>query len=135
MVGPSRRKGDHPMSFELSVEQSQAPSGDVLVRVGHDLVDEYLTFLSGRARPNSVLAAAFDLKVFFSWAQKEPAAVTSRDVVDFVAAQRSPRTDAKVVRISDGGAGLSARTVARRLSSISGLFAYLVVRGDAGVET
>jgi len=38
-----------------------------------------------------------------------------------------------VVRISDGGAGLSARTVARRLSSLSGLFAYLVVRGDAGV--
>jgi site-specific recombinase XerC len=29
------------------------------------------------------------------------------------------------VRISDGGSGLAARTVARRLSSISELFAYL----------
>lgn len=121
------------MSLELSVEQSRARSGELLVRVGHDLLDEYLGFLAGRCRPNSVLAAAFDLKVFFGWAQKEPAAVTARDIVEFVAMQRAPRSAAKVVRISDGGSGLSARTVGRRLSSLSGLFAYLVVRGDAGV--
>ena len=30
--------------------------------------------------------------------------------------------------------GLSARTIARRLSSVAGLFEYLIVRGDAGVE-
>jgi integrase len=97
------------------------------------LLDDYLVFLAGRARPNSVLAVAFDLKVFFTWAQKEPAEVTTRDIVNFVAVQRGPRAQSNVVRISDGGAGLSARTVARRLSSLSGLFAYLVVRGDAGV--
>lgn len=123
------------MPLELSVEQARTSSGELLVRVGHDLLDDYLTFLAGRARPNSVLAAAFDLKVFFTWAQKEPAAVTSRDIVDFIAAQRAPRTHTKVVRISDGGSGLSSRTVARRLSSISGLYAYLVVRGDAGVDS
>jgi len=134
MVGPSRWKETTPMPLELSVEKSRAPSGELIVRVGHDVLDDYLTFLAGRARPNSVLAAAFDLKVFFTWVQKEPAAVTSRDVVNFIAAQRAPRTQAKVVRISDGGSGLSARTVARRVSSISGLFAYLIVRGDAGVD-
>ena len=85
-----------------------------------------------RARPNTLLATAYDLKVFFSWAGKEPAEVTTADVIAFVSAQRSPRA-AKVVRIADGGSGLSARTVARRLSSVSGLFAYLVARGDAGV--
>jgi site-specific recombinase XerD len=122
------------MSLQLSVERSLAPSGEQFVRVGHELLDDYLTFLSGRARPNSVLAAAFDLKVFFCFVQKEPSQITSRDVLNFIAAQRTP-TQAKVVRISDGGSGLSARTVARRLSSISGLFAYLIVRGDAGVTT
>ena len=123
------------MPFVLSVERCSAPSGEVSVRLGHEVLDDYLRFLAGRARPNSVLAAAFDLKVFFTWAQKEPAEVTTRDVINFVSAQRAPRATAKVVRISDGGSGLSARTVARRLSSISGLFAYLVVRGDAGVSS
>jgi integrase/recombinase XerD len=122
------------MPFVLSVERCSAPFGGVSVRLGHEVLDDYLTFLAGRARPNSVLAAAFDLKVFFSWAQKEPAEIATRDVINFVAAQRAPRATAKVVRISDGGSGLSARTVARRLSSISGLFAYLMVRGDAGVN-
>ena len=41
-----------------------------------------------------------------------------------MAAQRSPRTGAKVVRLNDGGAGLSSRTVARRLSSLSGFYAF-----------
>ena len=107
-------------------------SGDARVRVGHNLLDEYLGFVAARARPNTVLATAYDLKVFFAWAAKEPADVTSADVIAFVAAQRAPRTT-RVVRIADGGSGLSARTVARRLSSLSGLFAYLIARGDAGV--
>ncbi len=122
------------MALVLSVERSAGPAGDGSVKVGHPLLDEYLVFLAGRARPNSVLAVAFDLKVFFTWAQKEPADIATRDIVDFVASQRAPRAQSNVVRISDGGAGLSARTVARRLSSLSGLFAYLVVRGDAGVS-
>ena len=47
--------------------------------------------------------------------------------------QRSPRHGTQVVRIEDGEVGLSARTIRRRLSSVSGLFAYLLARGDAGV--
>jgi site-specific recombinase XerD len=123
------------MSFVLSVERSIAPSGELSVRLGHDLLDDYLTFLAGRTRPNTLLAAAFDLKVFFSFVQKEPVDVTTRDVIDFISCQRAPRVSSKVVRISDGGSGLSARTVARRLSSISGLYAYLIVKGDTGVQS
>jgi len=111
---------------------SSGSSGETSVCVGHGLVDEYLGFLAGRVRPNSLLAAAFDLKVFFAWSGKEPAEVTSKDVVAFVAAQRAPRPG-RVVRLSDGGSGLSARTVSRRLSSLSGLYGYLLVRGDTGV--
>ena len=73
------------MPLQLSVERSFAPSGGQVVRLGHELLDDYLTFLAGRARPNSVLAAAFDLKVFFCFAQKEPLQITSRDVRDFIA--------------------------------------------------
>jgi integrase/recombinase XerD len=61
---------------------------------------------------------------------REPADVTTRDVLAFVEAQRRPRQGGNVVRIDDGEQGLSARTVKRRLSSVSGLFAYLVARGD-----
>jgi integrase len=74
------------------------------------------------------------LKVFFEViGGKEPAEVTSADVFAFLGHQRMPRRE-KVVRIDDGEAGLSARTIARRLSSIAGLFEYLIVRGDAGVD-
>jgi integrase/recombinase XerD len=113
--------------------KASSPAGEVSVRVGHPLVDEYLRFLAGRARPNSLLAAAFDLKVFFAWSGKDPVAVVTKDVIAFVAAQRAPRPGVNVVRLSDGGSGLSARTVARRLSSLSGLYAYLLARGDVGV--
>ena len=44
------------------------------------------------------------------------------------------RGDRSVVRISDGESGLSARTIARRLSTVSGLYAYLIARGDTGLE-
>ena len=42
------------MPLQLSVERSLAPSGDQIVRLGHELLDDYLTFLASRARPNSV---------------------------------------------------------------------------------
>src|SRR6266513_1629718 len=38
------------------------------------------------------------------------------------------------VRLVDRESGLSARTIARRLSSVSGLYAYLVARGDTPVR-
>lgn len=108
-----------------------------LVRVGeappslrHPLLDDYLRFVKARVRPNSLLAVAFDLKVFFEVIRRDPLEVTTRDVLAFVEAQRQPRLASNVIRIDDGEQGLSARTVKRRLSSVSGLFAFLVARGD-----
>jgi integrase/recombinase XerD len=108
--------------------------GEREYRVGHELVDEFLEFVAGRARPNTVRAYAHDLKVFFTVVAKEPAEVTPRDVLGFVAAQQRPRAGAEnVVRLSEGGAGLSAATIKRRLAAVSSLFGYLVIRGDVGV--
>jgi integrase/recombinase XerD len=94
-------------------------------------VDRYLEFVAGRCRPNTLRAVAFDLKVFFTVTGKDPVEVTAADVFDFLADQRGDRT---VIRLADGESGLSARTIARRLSSVSGLYAYLVARGDTPVR-
>ncbi|MBA2438286.1 MAG: tyrosine-type recombinase/integrase [Acidimicrobiia bacterium] len=109
--------------------------GDQLeaIKLGHPLLDDYLAFVGARAATNTWLAVASDLKIFFGVVAKEPAEVTAADVFSFLAAQRTPRRGSKVVRLEDGEAGLSARTIARRLSSVRGLFAYLAARGDAGV--
>lgn len=102
--------------------------------LGHPLVDDYLAFAGARFRRNSWLAVAFDLKVFFSVVPKEPAEVTPADVFLFIKDQRASRLGPKVVRLEDGEAGLSARTIRRRLASVSGFFNYAVARGDAGVK-
>jgi integrase/recombinase XerD len=73
---------------------------------------------------------AFDLKVFFSVIDKTPVRVSNADVMAFIRQQRA--AGAKVVRI-DGSAGLSPRTIRRRLSSVSGFYAYLLARGDTSV--
>jgi integrase/recombinase XerD len=114
-----------------SLVRSSTASGAVRYRLGDPLVDRYLEFVAGRARPNTLRATAFDLKTFFSVVAKDPLEVTPADVFEFLAEQRGDRT---VVRISDGESGLSARTVARRLSSVSGFYAYAIARGDTGVE-
>jgi integrase/recombinase XerD len=106
----------------------------VAVAVGHPLVDDYLGFVAARARPNTLLAVAFDLKVFFSIIEKDPDLVSRADVFAFLKAQRSSNEEAKIVRFEDGETGLSARTIARRLSSVSGLFAYLLARGDTALK-
>lgn len=104
------------------------------VALGQPLLDDYLEFVAARARPNTLLAVAYDLKVFFGVVTKEPAAVTTADVLEFIKAQRAPRRGESVVRLEDGEAGLAARTIKRRLATLSGLFAYLVARGDTGVD-
>jgi site-specific recombinase XerD len=121
------------MAFTPCLVRLQGGPPGGLIRLGHPLVDAYLELVAARARPNTLLASAFDLKVFFSVIEKDPAAVTSADVLAFVAAQRAPRRGANVVRMEDGEAGLSARTIKRRLATIAGLYEYLIVRGDAGV--
>jgi integrase/recombinase XerD len=101
-------------------------SGQVRYRLGERPVDWYLEFVAGRCRPNTLRAVAFDLKSFFAVTGKDPAEVTAADVFEFLAHQRGDRT---VVRLAGRESGLSARTIARRLSSVPGLYAYLVARG------
>jgi integrase len=117
-------------SFPCLVRLVSGP-GQVRYRLGERLVDRYLEFVAGRCRPNTLRAVAFDLKSFFTVVSKDPVEVTPADVFDFLADQRGDRT---VIRLADREWGLSARTIARRLSSVSGLYAYLVARGDTPVE-
>ncbi len=110
------------------------PGGSELIRLGHPLLDAYLDLVCARARPNTLLATAFDLKVFFTVVEKEPADVVTADVLGFIKAQREPRLGDRVVRIEDGESGLSARTIKRRLASIAGLYEYLIIRGDTPIR-
>jgi integrase/recombinase XerD len=57
-------------------------------------LDAYLEFLAVRSRPNTVLAVAYDLRVFFTVVGKPPARVTPADVLAFVTAQFSGRAAA-----------------------------------------
>ena len=110
--------------------RSVSTSGAVRYRLGDPLLDRYLEFVAGRARPNTLRAVAFDLKTFFTVVAKDPLEVKPADVFEFLADQRGDRS---VVRLADRESGLSARTIARRLSSVSGLYAYLIARADTGV--
>ncbi|MFJ2868868.1 tyrosine-type recombinase/integrase [Kitasatospora sp. NPDC087314] len=85
------------------------------------------------AAGNTLLATAYDLKVFFSAVPKEPADVVTADIFAFITAQKAPRRAPKVVRLDDGEAGLSARTMKRRLGSVSGLFGCLMTRDDVAI--
>jgi len=121
------------VAFEPCLLRTSRAGGGELIRLGHPLLDAYLDLVTARARPNTLLATAFDLKVFFTVIDKDPADVVAIDVLAFIKAQREPRQGAKVVRIEDGEAGLSARTIKRRLASIAGLYEYLIIRGDTAV--
>jgi integrase/recombinase XerD len=93
------------------------------ISLGHPLIDEYLELVRARARRNTLLATAYDLKVFFEHVEVDPLDVTVADLLGFVKAQRQgPST---VTRI-DGSYGLALSTIKRRLSTLSGFYAYLV---------
>jgi integrase/recombinase XerD len=114
--------------------RSRGPSGQVVVRLGVPWVDGYLEFLEGRCRPNTVLAAAYDLRVFFSVVGKRPSEVRPVDVLGFITAQRTGRSaeQQRLQPVDPAGepTGVATSTVARRLSIVSGFFAYLQARGD-----
>lgn len=118
------------MSFSPVFDRFEDAGGRELIRLGHPLVDAYLELVAARARQNTVLAQAYDLKVFFTVVDVEPVEVVGSDVLTFITAQRQPRVAGNVVRIEDGETGLSSRTIKRRLATIAGFYDYLVVRGD-----
>ena len=114
--------------------------GGVSYSLGHPLLDDFLEFCSGRARPNTLHAYAHDLKVFFTVVAKDPVEVAPADVMAFVAAQQQPRSGAEnVVRFPDASSGLSPATVMRRLAAVSAFDGYLLApptphRGQPGAE-
>ena len=61
--------------------RSRNAAGDLVVRLGIRLLDQYLKFLGGRGRPSTVLAMAYDRKVFFTMAAKSPRQVRPVDAV------------------------------------------------------
>jgi site-specific recombinase XerD len=104
-----------------------SPNGEDRYFLGDSLVDRYLEFVAGRVRANTLRAVAFDLKTFFTVVDKSPTDVVAADIFDFLAHQRGDR---RVVRLIDGESGLAARTIARRLSSVSGFYSYVIARDD-----
>jgi integrase len=116
----------------VRLTRSRNADGGVVVRLGVPLLDEYLEFLAGRCRPNTVLAVAYDLKVFFTVVAKPPRRVRPVDVLAFMTAQRTGG-DGRL-QVADAGPGVSARTLRRRLSSVSGLYGFLHARGDVAVN-
>src|SRR5215813_13325840 len=97
--------------------------GALVTRTGVPLADAYLEFLGGRCRPNTVRAAACDLKVFFTAVARPPDQVRPADVLAFITAQRTGRGGNRAlqpVELADEPGGVSAATVRRRLSIVSG---------------
>lgn len=113
---------------DLRLRRSRDAAGDLVVRFGVALLDAYLEFLAVRSRPNTVVAVGYDLKMFFTVVGKPPRQVVAADVLAFVTAQYAGGP-ARRLQVAGQGA-VSARTVRRRLSSVSGLFAFLQARGD-----
>jgi len=113
---------------DLRLRRSRDAAGDLVVRFGVALLDAYLEFLAVRSRPNTVVAVGYDLKVFFTVVGKSPRHVVAADVLAFVTAQYAGGPARRLQVAGEGG--VSARTVRRRLSSVSGLFAFLQARGD-----
>jgi site-specific recombinase XerD len=116
--------------IDLGLRRSRSAAGDLVVRFGVPLLDAYLEFLAVRSRPNTVAAVAYDLKVFFTVVGKPPQVVVAADVLAFVTAQHTGGRAGRLQAVDADAAGVSARTVRRRLSSVSGLFAFLHARGD-----
>ncbi|MEI2698267.1 MAG: hypothetical protein V9E94_07925 [Microthrixaceae bacterium] len=52
--------------------RSSSAGGEVRYALGDPLVDSYLAFVAGRARPNTLRAVAHDLKTFFAVVGKAP---------------------------------------------------------------
>ena len=109
------------MAFIPALVRPERTDAGTVVRLCHPLVDAYLELVGARARLNTLLGVARDLRAFFSVVAKEPVEVARPACSPFITAQRSPRRGAEVVRIEDGEAGLSARTIKGHLTSIAGL--------------
>ena len=110
----------------------------VRLSLGIEEVDQYLEFLKWRCQPNTWVNYAHDLKIFFNLIDKPVAQITPSDVFEFIRLQKEsphPRRPSNIHSFPDGQIGLSNRTVKRRLCALSNMYAYLMVRGDRGIES
>jgi hypothetical protein len=82
--------------------------------------------------PSTVLAVGYDSGAFFTAVSVPPERVTTADVLRFMTARRSGRQDGLHLA-GDQPDRVSARSLCRRLSSVSGLLASLQA-GDAPVK-
>ena len=93
-------------------------SGTLVARAGVPLADVYLEFLGGRCRPNTVRAAAYDLKVFFTVVARPPGEVLPADVLAFITAQRTGRPRQHAAHLVPEGSRTGPRIdVAKRLAN------------------
>jgi integrase/recombinase XerD len=119
------------MRYQL---QREVRNGQLIrLWLGMELVDEYLGFLKCRCRPNTWLNYAHDLKVFFNIVDKPVTNITPQDIFDFIQEQRYPQPTPPATEYMTTK-GVCIRTVKRRLSAISGLYDYLLTRGDTAIQ-
>jgi hypothetical protein len=122
----------------LRLVWSRDGAGALVARAGVPLADAYRGFLGGRCRPNTVGAAACFLKVFFWVVGRPPDQVRPAGVLAFITAQRTARAVERgarqPVKTGDEPGGVSAATVRRRWSIVSGFFAFVPARGDVAVN-
>lgn len=100
--------------------------------LGLELVDEYLDFLKCRCRPNTWLNYAHDIKIFFNIVDRPVTSITPQDIFHFIQEQRYPRPEPPSDEYVTAE-GVCTRTIKRRLSAISGLYDYLLTRGDTSI--
>jgi integrase/recombinase XerD len=74
------------VEFTPCLVRTLGAAGDDVIQVGHPLLDDYVELVTARARWNTVLATAFDLKVFFTVVAKDPTDVVTADVLTFIKA-------------------------------------------------
>ena len=60
------------VAFSPSFDRFEDGACRESIRLGHRLVDLYLELVAARARPNTLLAQTYDLKVFFSIVELPP---------------------------------------------------------------
>ena len=117
----------------VRLTRSRNAAGELVVRLGVRLLDEYLEFLAGRCRPNTVLAVAYDLKVFFTVVGKPPRRVRPVDVLAFMTAQRTGGEG----RLQVAGAGLAGCRPGRcggGCRACPGFTGSCMARGDVSVN-
>lgn len=96
---------------------------------GDPLLDAYLEFLVARVRPNSVLAAWYDLKVFFGVVGKPVVAVTPADVFGRGELLADPIPDTVAALLAAAGGTIRMATIAPELPGAMDAIQVMLANG------